>query len=144
MKALKYVLSGLAAWVATRRTTLLVWVAIFAIVFVMIAVNRSRSAAILANLTSTDPQVRNAQVVALARNGELASVLISTEDPTQEATSVVNVQSAKIRLAAADALVNDVSLLTPSQAFAAFYSLEKDTVTASDAVEGLSKLGQSS
>jgi len=143
MKVVKSILSGIAQWFIVRRTALLIWAAVAIAAFVLISVNRSQDAAIIADLSSTNESARDARVLDLARTGRLAAVLISTEDPTGDANSAQNVLSAQIRTDAGASLVKVAPNLSSSEAFAALYSMQKDSVTAPDAVTGLATLGKS-
>jgi len=144
MKLAKSLLTEIVNWVNARRTTLIFWVFAIAVVFVSISVNRAHDAAVVAKLNSTSQAVRDAEVLDLARSGNLSEVLLSTEDPGGDSTSAQNVLSAQIRAEAGDSLVRDIPQLTPDQAFNNLYAMEKDSVTATSAVNGLSLLGESS
>lgn len=120
--------SVLSFFQARLRAIIIVLVLILA-VYGLVSYNRSSQAKVEAALSSTDLNTRDAVVQNLVQNNRLTDVLINTQNPDEDKTSVQNQNSLQMRKNAADS-VNRLMLankLTASQSFDALFGLCKDS-----------------
>jgi len=135
----------LAALVAARRVTIIVWGVLILFVVALVSYNRTAQARTVAALSSNSPAVRDRAVRGLVQSGRLTDVLAATQDPNSDAKSEQNLESATLRENAA-ASVNALAAghqVSDRQALDTLFLLRKDTDSKvqDTATAGLATLG---
>ncbi len=138
----------LAALVAARRVTIIVWVVLIVFIAALISYNRAAQSHTVAALGSNNPVVRDRAVRGLVESGRLTDVLAATQDPNSDAKSEQNLESATLRENAA-ASVNTLAAshqVSDKQALDTLFLLRKDTDSKvkDTATAGLATLGAAS
>ena len=131
-KVFSVVAERVVAAVRAQAINLIVWGVIALLIVAVVVANRSTKDAINGKLTSSDPAVRQAEVLSLASSRDLADALTDTEDPNSPATSPANVRSNAIREQAATELNTLISTgrLTAGVSMDNLFLLSKDSDSA--------------
>ena len=131
--------SVLSFFQARLRAIVIITVLVLA-VFGLVSYNRASQAKLEAALGSADQNVRDGAVQNLVASGRLMDVLINTQNPDEDKTSVQNVNSLQIRKNAADSVarLTAQNKVTPAQALDTEFALCKDGETS---VKDIAKAG---
>ncbi|HEX5323469.1 MAG TPA: hypothetical protein VFW40_06765, partial [Capsulimonadaceae bacterium] len=137
---------SIAKAIKARLITILVWVAIIAVIFIIVSVNRANEAATEAKLASPNQSVRDNVVLQLAMNSHLIDALANTQDPNTNSDSPQNTESKKIYSQSADSMnrLIDSGRIPDRVAFSNLFMLYKDGDSKAGATLGLAKLAAKS
>jgi HEAT repeat protein len=121
-------------------------VAVAAVIFIVVSINRANEAATEAKLASPDQSVRDSVVLQLAMNNHLIDALSNTQDPNTNSDSPQNTRSKKIYSDSANSMnrLIDSGRIPDSVAFSNLFMLYKDGDSKTGATLGLAKLAAKS
>lgn len=133
-------MSSVLSFFQARLRAIIIVLALILAVIGLVSYNRAAQAKVEAALASPSQDVRDAAVRDLVQHGRLMDVLINTQNPDEDKTSIQNQRSLEIRKNAADSVnrLTAANKITTAQSFDALFALCKDSETA---VKDIAKAG---